>query len=412
MKNKLTSVILSLVIAFGLWLYVVTTVSQESEDTFYNIPIAMEGESVLLTERNLMITAVSATDVDLTLSGNRSDLIKVNSGNITVKVDLTKVYEAGEKIALTPNVTFPGDVANNALVVENKNPGSIYVTVEERRTKEVPVEIKWNGSTPDGYMSDRENRTLDYSSIAVVGPASVADKIEKAVIEVDLNEQRESISQNYRYTLCDAEGNAVDAQLITTNVEEVHLDVKIRQVKEVKLVVDVTYGGGTNEKNTAIEIVPATIRLSGSEAVLEDLGDTIVLGKIDLGTIEKSQSLTYPITLPEGIDNLSNIDEAQVNIKFQGLTVKDFVVENIIPINVPEGLEVDLITEKLTITLRGSATALARIELEDITVTVDFTGAEAGTTTFKPIIACTEDFSDLGTVGTYWISATLRTPEE
>lgn len=412
MKNKFTSVILSLVIAFGLWLYVVTTVSQESEDTFYNIPIAMEGESVLMTERNLMITAVSATDVDLTLSGNRSDLIKVNSGNITVKVDLTKVYEAGEKIALIPNVTFPGDVANNALVVENKNPGSIYVTVEERRTKEVPVEVKWTGSTPDGYMSDRENRTLDYSAITVVGPASVADKIEKAVIEVDLNEQRESISQNYRYTLCDAEGNAVDAQLITTNVEEVHLDVKIRQVKEVKLVVDVTYGGGTNEKNTAIEIVPATIRLSGSEAVLEDLGDSIVLGKIDLGTIEKSQSLTFPITLPEGIDNLSNIDEAQVDIKFYGLTVKDFVVENIIPINVPEGLEVDLITEKLTITLRGSATDLARLDVEDITVTVDFTGAETGTTTFKPTIVCTEGFSDLGTVGTYWISATLRTPEE
>lgn len=412
MKNKFTSIVLSIAIAFGLWLYVVTTVSPESEATFYNIPIAMEGETVLTTERNLMITNVSATDVDLTLSGNRSDLIKVNSNNITVKVDLTKVYEAGDRISLTPNISFPGDVAANALVVESKNPGSIYVTVEERRNKEVPVEIKWVGSTPDGFMSDRENRVLDHSAINVVGPASVADLIEKAVIEVDLNEQRESISQSYRYTLCDAEGNAVDAKLITTNVEEVHLDVRIQQVKEVTLVLDVTYGGGTNERNAVIDIVPSTIRLSGSEAVLENLGDKIVLGKIDLGTIEKSQTLNFPITLPEGITNLSNIEEAQVDIKFYGLTVKEFVVENIVPINVPEGLEVDLITEKLTITLRGNAAEIARIEQEDISVTVDFTGAEVGTTTFKPIIKCADEFTNLGTVGTYWISATLRPAAE
>lgn len=411
MKSKFASIIISLIAAFALWSYVVTFVSPEAEDTYYNIPIVMEGESVLTTERNLMVTDVSATDLDLTISGNRSDLIKVNSANITVKVDLTKVYEAGERISLLPNITFPGDVASNALVVENKNPGSIYVTVEERRTKEVPVEIQWIGSTPEGYMSDRENRILDYSTITVVGPASVADLIEKAVIEVDLNEQRESISQDYRYTLCDGENNPVDAKLIKTNVEQVRLDVKIQQVKEVDLVVDVIHGGGTNERNTAVTILPETIRLSGSEAVLEDLGEQIVLGKIDLSVIEKSQTLTFPITLPEGVTNLSNIEEAQVEIKFYGMTVKEFVVENIIPIHVPEGMEVDLITEKLTIVLRGSATEMAKIQVEDITVTVDFTDAEAGTTTFKPVIRCADKFPNLGYVGTYWVSATLRQAE-
>ena len=51
---------------------------------------------------------------------------------------------------------------------------------------------------------------LDYPTVTVVGPASVADQIEKAVIEVDLTERRESISESFRYTLCDAEGNPVD----------------------------------------------------------------------------------------------------------------------------------------------------------------------------------------------------------
>lgn len=405
-RSKLTSVLLSVVIAFGLWLYVVTNVSQEADYTIYNVPVIMEGETVL-TERNLMITSVSADDVDLTLSGNRSDLAKVNNSNMVLKVDLTKIYEPGEKIALNFTPVFPSDVPTNALTIENRHPANIYITVEARRNKEVPVEVVWIGSTPDGFMSDRENRVLDYSSVTVVGPASVADLIEKAVIEVDLSEQRESLSQDYRYTLCDKDGNPVDAELITTNVENVHLDVKIHKVKEVKLTAEVIYGGGATEKNTMVKIEPDTIRLSGGGAVLEELGDTISLGKIDLSTIDRSQILTIPITLPEGVTNLSNITEATVEIRFSGLVVREFEVETIEAVNVPENLEADIIEKKMTVTLRGPAADMSRITQEDISVRADFTGAVAGTSTFKATVHFGEEFSMIGAIKSYSVTANL-----
>lgn len=410
MKSKLTSIALSLVIAFGLWLYVITNVSQETEYTIYNIPVVMEGESVL-TERNLMITSISADDVDLTMSGNRSDLAKVNNGNMTLKADLTKIYEPEENKILPCTPVFPSDVPSNALTIQNRHPANIYITVEARRNKEVPVEIVWIGSTPDGYMSDRENRVLDYSSVTVVGPASVADLIEKAVIEVDLSEQMESISQDYRYTLCDKDGNPVDAQLITTNVENVHLDVKIQRVKEVRLVADVIYGGGATEKNTTVEIEPAVIRLSGGSAVLDELGDTISLGKIDLRTIDKSQELTIPFVLPEDVTNLSNITEAKVNIKFVGLLVKDFEVENIEAVNVPEGLEAEIMEKKMTVSLRGTVMDLSRIMPEDIVVRADFTDAVAGTSTFKATVHLAEEHSAIGAIRSYSVTANVTASE-
>ena len=408
LRSKFTSMLLSVIIAFALWLYVVNNVSQEADYTLYNVPVVMEGESVLMNERNLMITSISANDADLTLYGHRSDLAKVNSSNVVLKADLTKIYEPGEKIALTYNIAFPSDVASNALTLVNRYPDNIYVTVEARRNKEVPVEVKWIGSTPEGFMSDRENRELDYSSVTVVGPASVADLIEKAVIEVDLSEQRETISQDYRYTLCDKDGNPVDAELITTNVENIHLEVRIRKVKEVALTVDVIYGGGATEQNTTIEIEPKIIRLSGGEAVLAELGDTISLGRIDLQTIEKSQELTFPITLPDGITNLSNITEATVDIRFKGLNMKEIMVENLITENVPEGLEVDIIEKKLMVVLRGPAAELAKITEEDITVVADFSDAVVGTSTFKATIRFPEEFSMVGAVRSYSVTANVR----
>lgn len=406
MKSKFTSVLLAVVIAFGLWMYVITSVSPGSEETYYNIPVVLDGESVL-AERNLMITDTSSTNVSLALSGNRTDLYKVNSGNITLKANLSSILEEGTH-AVSYTISYPGDVAQNAFEVLSQSPKYIYVTVEKKVTKEVPVEVKWIGSTPEGFMSDRENRVLDYDYITISGPASSADLIEKAIIEVDLTEQRESISQSYRYTLCDAEGNAVDAERITTNVEEVHLDVKIQCVKEVTLTLDVTYGGGATTSNTTITINPEKIRLSGGEAVLEELGDTIPLGKLNLAEISRAQTQTFTISLPEGVTNLTGVTEAEVSITFTGLSTKEFTIEKIQKVNVPDGMEVDLITEKLTVVVRGPSPMIAKLTEDDISVVVDFTGAEADTSTFKATIVFSDEFESVGAMGTYSVSATVH----
>ena len=139
MKNKILSFALSLVIAFVLWFYVITVVSPGSEEWVNDIPVVFEGETVLIEDRGMMITS-SSTDVliDLKLSGNRTDLAKVNRGNITLKVDLSKVYDPGEH-ELQYSIAFPGDVPQGALTTESKYPETIKLTVEKRIKKPVDV---------------------------------------------------------------------------------------------------------------------------------------------------------------------------------------------------------------------------------------------------------------------------------
>ena len=406
MKSKLSSMLLSIAIAFGLWTYVITSVSPGSEETYSQIPVILDGEA-LLAERNLMITDTSAPNATLKLSGNRSDLYKINRSNITLKANLGSIAEPGTHL-VGYSISYPGEVAQNAFEVLTQEPKYIKVTVESRVTKEVPVEVKWIGSTPEGFMSDRENKVLDYDHITITGPASVADPIEKAVIEVDLNEQRESISQSYRYALCDKDGNGLNVEKIVPNVEEVHLDVKIQRVKEVNLQVDVIYGGGAGPDNAHIALSTETVRLSGGEAVLEELGDTITLGRINLAEITKAQTLTFPITLPEGVTNLTGVAEVEAEVSFQGLSTREFTVETITVTNVPEGMEAELITEKLQVTVRGITPLVTALTEEDISVTVDLTGAEADTSTFKATVVFSEKFSAVGALGTYSVSVIVR----
>ena len=408
MKRKIGSVVLSIACAFALWLYVITAVSPGSTDTYYNIPIVWEGESVL-NERGLMVTAVSSNTVNLRLSGNRSDLSKVNSGNITIKADLSKIYEPGTQIPLTyTSPTFPGDVASNAFVIESKEPDSIYITVVKRVTKSVPVEVVWVGTTAEGFMIDRENKTLDHPEVTVTGPESVVNTIAKATITVDLDGRRESISESYNYTLCDEQGNPVDAKLITTDVEQVRLDVTIRAVKDLRLTYTLNPGGGANAENTTVTLSAETIRVSGSEAALENLGDTLSIGSINLADITRDTTLTFGVALPEGITNLTGVNEVTAEVTFHGLATKEMTVAQIEAVNVPEGLEVELITEKLTVTLRGPTEQISKVTPEDVTAIADFTGAEVGTSTFKTSLRLAEGFENLGTLKTESVSAKIQ----
>ena len=196
MKNKLLAMLISLGISLALWFYVVTVVSPNSDKHFSNIPVTILSE-VVLQDRDLMITTTEFPKVSLHLEGNRSDLNKLNSSNITMSADVSRIGEPGtHNVVLTP--VFPGDVPNNAISVLSRTPSVITIEVEKRTTKEVPVDIRYTGVLPEDYMADKENLELDFKNITIAGPKSVVDQIAIAQIEVNLDGKNESFREQLR----------------------------------------------------------------------------------------------------------------------------------------------------------------------------------------------------------------------
>ncbi len=403
MKNKILTALLSAGLAVALWLYVVTVVSPNSDKHYYNIPVTVQSE-VVLQERGLMITSTELPTVSLHLEGNRTDLNKLNSSNITIGVDVSRIGEPGtHNLSFTPS--YPGDVPNNAITVLNRTPDMITLTVEERISKSVPVDIQYVGSLSEDYMADKENKELDYENVNISGPKSVIDQIAMARIEVGLDGRVESISEQFQYTLCNAKGEPVDAQLVTTDIEAVTLTMKILRVKEIVLSVEVIDGGGATQKTSDIMINPQTIRVSGSDSLLTGL-ESLEIGSINLAEMPTDQTLTFPIKLPEGINNETGVMEATVDVRFPELGTKSLVVTDIQAINVPAGLEVDLITQILEIQIRGPKAVVEKVEATDIQVRVDFANEQKGTATVKAEITISAE--GVGAVGVYNITATLR----
>lgn len=404
LKSKLVSALLSGLIAFGLWFYVITVDNPNFTDTVYDIPVTFVGEASL-NEKGLILAGQPDTQVDLTLSGTRSDVIKCDKSNITIKVDLSKIDGEGVH-ELDYSISYPADIPRNSVTEDSRYPGTISVAVAKWSRKEVGVNVICQGTVPEGFIADTENVVKEYTTIAIQGPSAVVDQIKEAQIQVDLNEKKESISEYFRYTLVDEAGNPVDAEQIEVSVEEIHLDVKIQRVKDVKLVINLVDGGGATASTVALNYEPKTIKVSGSEQVLADL-EEIVLGTINLAEYLETTEFTFVIPELEGVTNLSGLTEVTAKLGFPGLVIREFTIEQFQIAGLPEGMKAEIITVKLPVKIRGMSGDMSRLDVEDIIATVDFTGAQIGTSTFKVNLTFAEGFNNLGAVGSIVVTATV-----
>lgn len=405
MKNKPLAILFSIVIAFVMWLYVITVVSPESTNDVYNVPVILEGENIL-TERGLMLISGETPTVKLTLAGYRSDLVNINAGNVTAIADLTKINEPGTH-ALTYTVTPPGDSA--PVTVQNREPSTITVTVAERLSDKVPVQINYTGTLPEGFIMDKENVLLDYTEVFVTGPREVVELIDHAAIEINCDGRTETFVENQRFVLCDAEGNPLDVALVTTDIEQIRLEVKVSGLKTIPLVLTVKGGGGATEENSSVVIDPMEISISGSETALEDLNE-INLGTVNLAEITDDTEKEFDILLPEGIKNESGVDKVKVSISFPLLSKKEFTITDIRTENVAQGMEAELLTKRLVITVRGPKAQVNKLQLEDISVVLDLTDV-VNSDTIVPSVTFGEGFSDLGVVGKPTVSVTVAVPQ-
>lgn len=401
MRGKVLSLLLSVLVAFGIWAYVVTVVSPESEATFYSIPVVLNNETVM-TDKGLMIESGADTTITLQLRGNRTDLNNLKNSDITVVADLSKVNGSGMQ-ELSYSVAFP----SNAYEIVTQSPAKITLEIVEWDTKEVPVNVIYSGTLGLDYIAYKDNAELDYKSVTITGPKSVVDEITQAVIDVNLDGQTETITESYRYTLCDAAGQPVDAASITTNVAEISMNLKIQRVQEVQLLLNVTYGGGATEANTQIVMSDQVIKVTGTEKMLESLGTSLTVGAINLADLAEDTVLTFPVSLLEGVENLSGINEITVDVSFPELATKTLNISKVFVKGLAAGLQYEIGTKNVSVTVRGPAELVETIEAENVYLLVDLSNAELGEDLYRAQVMFDTAYADFGAIGSCSVLVTL-----
>ena len=377
MKNKFLMGLLSVVISCALWLYVAVVVSPETEASFENIPVVMDG-TAMLESRDLMIVSDTNLKVNLKLVGNRQDLYKLSSSNITVLADLSQITEAGEH-NVKYSIFYPGTVQSGTIEAQEKDPQYITVVVAERSRKTIPVKVEYIGAVPENFIA--QDALLDHSSVTITGPKDEIDKIDHAKIFIELTGRTTDIISSYPYTLHSKTDERIEnTGHISASATEIRSTVKINQIKKIKLVYSILPGGGIDASKVTVTPVNEDhtwITVSGSQAVLSNLNE-IYLGAIDLSKQTQSGRVTFPVELPENVENFSGFWAVSYDVEIPVLEIRQFSVSksNFELLNVPEDVLVEFRFDERDVWLRGPAEILNQLTTENIRAIVDYNAQE------------------------------------
>jgi YbbR domain-containing protein len=270
--------------------------------------------------------------------------------------------------------------------------------------------VETTGKVPNGFVPVIDKMFLSHTSIPVAGPASLIKEIKEAVITIDLEGRKEHIDQNFRYTIYDKNGNPIADTSLKTNVPEVKVSLLIQKYKDIPVVLGtIIPGGGATEENTKITWDVQTVRVAGSEQLLNSL-EQLDLGEVDLGSITKDgvQVIQLADCLPDGATIMSATKEARITIDLDNsLRTKTLTITQFVARNLPEEMMVEFLTTSLTVEFRGKSTEISKLTEAKVVAWVDFANAEPGTDTYTVKF----EISGLDTIGamsgTYTVSAVL-----
>ncbi|MCI6488424.1 MAG: CdaR family protein, partial [Clostridiales bacterium] len=350
-NNRVFWMVISLLASLAIWVYITSVDSDEYKQTFRGVRVELVGEDVLRESKGLVVTDLDTNSVTVDLVGPRRVIASLDSDDIVAQVDVSKLSQAAYT-SLQYTLAYPDKTDTGSIQSVRKSPETVNFMVSAQTSKTVQVRGSFEGQLAEGYTA--EIPVFEPSTITIYGPEAYIKNVSYAWVTFGKENVDSTYSVETGYTLMNENGEECSTTGITCSADVVKATLPLLTKKEVLLSVDLIEGAGATSKNTKVTIEPESITLAGDSAILDGL-NKITIATIDLTDFGRSFTDTFTIPLNDEIRNLTGVSEATVTVEIVGLETRNFTVKNIRCTNVAEGYAADIITESVTVTLRGPA---------------------------------------------------------
>ena len=404
--------ILSVVIAAGIWYYVDESNGRVVTQTVTGIPIEYTNQEAL-AEKGLMLaegedSGTSAT-IDITFKGKRRHIVQLDRSKIRVTANLSGITEAGMQ-SVKPELSYTDRKFTTVnTTVEEQSLYMAAVNICELSHKEVELRCELTGNVAEGYSAGKVQ--LSQTTIAIRGQEEDIARVSYAKVVFDIGKNaRETVTAALDYQFYDEDGQTVDRSGIHAEAGQIEATLPVYVTKELKLTVDFKEAPGARLADMVWAIKPESVVVSGDASVLNNM-DSIVLDSFDLLSVTtENTSHSYAILVPDGCENLSGVTRATLEIGYPDRTAAEVTTHNIRVENAPASREVELLTQELSVGIFGTAAAVEGVTGADVTVTADLSDyAVASGTYMIPAQIRVGDGKAVGVSGTYQVQ--VRIPE-
>lgn len=282
-KENIIARIVSIIIACGLWIYVMTDQN----------PIVERNLEIKLEQRNLPETMVlfNAPDkVAVKVRGPRTVVANDDVERLVAAgLDLKNVVEGQQEIPV--QVTFSrGDIVS-------VSPSEVSVYVDTVSEKTVPVRTRVVGSSVDDLVVG--SSTITPAEVTIKGATHRLSSISKVVAPIDITNKKTDFTVDSNLVAVSDDGYDIPNMKITP--ESVTVEAKmVKQMISVDVPVKVIMAGNIPEGITVTQttVFPKVVRITAPPSVLKSI-EEINTKPVDVSTLTGSMSVPVELDLPE-----------------------------------------------------------------------------------------------------------------
>lgn len=305
LNNKTFLRVLSLVIAFALWSYVIVTQDPERTARIDNVEVIC-GLSQMQLNEGLTIISKSHETVSFTATGNRS-LVTGVQGTYYAKLDLDNILSPG-KYSITPVISKPDSVT-----VYNINPSSIDVHIDKYVSSLIPVKVHTIGSLPEGVAL--KSMETDLSVTTVTLPSLMLEEISYVGANIDLSNITSSGRIDVSPILYNTNDEPVNMTNASIEASIVNVDIEVERTKMVHVNPVISDDSGFTN-NLTMEVSPQTINVFGTAEALSSVTELFTESLKLFSVPSPEDEFQVKVVLPEGV-HLAEGTGDFVTIKFR-----------------------------------------------------------------------------------------------
>ncbi len=373
--------LLSIVLAFFLWVIVRDVANPDRNTTIRDVAVTITGEEELQSNYNLSVIEYTET-VDVPVRGPNNEITNASlKRRITATVDVSGITDGAGEYTLPVRITTgSSDIEASSVTAR--------VLVDEVTTETVPVRVDATGTPAAGYRAGTPEPTTT-KEITIEGPASELAEVAYAYGTVDVSGRNSTFTSECQISLYNDAGEPITGTHVTTQTDTVTVRAPIYPVESIPLAVTLTDGDTLTTDQVDVDIRPRNISLLGDQNTLASLTE-INLGTIDLDTVRTGVAIEMEIPLPDGVRldagqpstaQVTITVKAEENISTRSVQVTNFVPTDTAQTETPYSVEV--LTDSVEIELRGSASALEQVDLSTLSVGLTFDSVSLGEGTHK-----------------------------
>lgn len=360
-KHNWAIKILSIILAFLFWIYVMDKVNPQVSRTFYSVPINLVNQSEVASKK-LEIMEQYEHRIDVELVGRRNSIMTLNNNSITLLVDLSKITSG--------DVALPIDAKVDASDVNIKllMPASVRFKVDEIVSVAKPV--KYIMSSDLDKSLQKSSFSLDPSEIIVTGPKSLVGSVSYLQGIINGSEIKDNTSfQMYLRPLSEDGTMVEDIDLDKSNTT---VRVDVRKTRLVPIVFDYEVGLEQGFELIKIDYSRSSINIVGPVADV-DACNKIKASKI-MVVGKESYSSEVDMEIPENI----SID-GDITVIYNALIEPIITKEALVPItniditNAPEGFGIEIADPEggITVKITGAESRVEAVNLNQIQMSLD-----------------------------------------